>query len=83
MPVVAAVGVSLAEVTAASGDPAQAAVMLGAAARLRGADDPTACEIVRLTERLRGELGHERFDQLYADGKALDREAAIERLTPR
>jgi ATP/maltotriose-dependent transcriptional regulator MalT len=82
MPVVAMVGVALADLTAAAGDLAGAATMLGAAARLRGADDPTACEIARLTERLDAELGAERFTELYAQGKALDRDAAIERLNP-
>jgi tetratricopeptide (TPR) repeat protein len=82
LPIVAAVGVTLAEVAANAGDPAGAATMLGAAARLRGADDPTNCEIVRLTERLTLELGADRFAALYAHGKALERDAAIERLTP-
>jgi tetratricopeptide (TPR) repeat protein len=83
MPVVASVGVTLAEVAAIAGDPAEAAAMLGAAARLRGADDFTACEIVRLTATLRAALGDVRFEQLYEQGKALDRESAIERLAPR
>jgi tetratricopeptide (TPR) repeat protein len=82
MPIVAAVGITLAELTAAAGDPAEAAVMLGAAARVRGADDPTACEIVRLTEELTRALGAARFAELFATGKALDRDAAIERLSP-
>ncbi len=72
----------LAELAAGAGDGSTAATMLGAAARLRGADDHTACEIVRLTTRLRAELGDDTFEQLYAAGKALDRDAAIERLTP-
>jgi len=82
MPIVAAVGVILAEVTAA-GDPAEAALMLGTAARLRGADDPTDRQIVRLTGQLTAALGAERFAELYARGKALDRDTAIERLAPR
>jgi tetratricopeptide (TPR) repeat protein len=82
MPIVAAVGVTLAEIVTAAGDPAGAAVMLGAAARLRGADDPTARDIATLSARLRAALGDARFDECYAQGKALDREAAIERLTP-
>jgi hypothetical protein len=82
MPVVAVVGVTLAEIVAASGDADEAATMLGAAARLRGADDPTSREIADLTARLRDTLGGERFAERYAAGKALDRDAAIERLTP-
>jgi hypothetical protein len=82
MPIVAAVGVTLAQLTAAAGDPAEAAVMLGAAARVRGADDPTACEIVRLRRELIAALGEACFADLYATGRALDRAAAIERLSP-
>ncbi|HZC72300.1 MAG TPA: BTAD domain-containing putative transcriptional regulator [Jatrophihabitans sp.] len=82
MPIVAAVGVMLAEIVTAAGDPDGAAVMLGAAARLRGADDPTSRDIAKLTERLRAALGDARFADCYAQGKALDRDAAIERLTP-
>jgi predicted ATPase/DNA-binding SARP family transcriptional activator len=82
LPVVAAVSVTMAEITARTGDAATAAVMLGAAAALRGADDPTACEIAALTAQLRTDLGDGRFEQLYAEGRALDHAAAIERLTP-
>ena len=82
MPVIASVGVTLAEIVATSGDAAGAAVMLGAAARLRGADDLTAREIAELADLLRGELGTEGFAERYAEGKALDRNAAIERLDP-
>ncbi len=81
LPVVAVVGVALAELVAAAGAPEDAAVMLGASARLRGADDPTAREVATLRDSLRATLGSERFAELYADGKALDRDAAIERLT--
>jgi predicted ATPase/DNA-binding SARP family transcriptional activator len=82
MPVVAAVGVTLAEIEADARGAASAAVMLGAAARLRGADDPTSREIAGLSAKLREELGDKQFAQLYAQGKALDRAGAIERLTP-
>jgi predicted ATPase/DNA-binding SARP family transcriptional activator len=82
MPVIASVGVTLAELAARSGEPAAAAMMLGAAARLRGADDATAPDIADLTDLIRAELGGPRFAELYAQGKALDRPAAIERLDP-
>jgi hypothetical protein len=55
--------------------------MLGAAAALRGSDDATARDIATLTERLRGALGAARFADYYGRGKALERDAAIERLT--
>jgi len=82
MPIVATIGVMLADVTART-DPEEAALMLGASARLRGADDPTACDIRRVTAVLTDALGEARFAELYAQGKALDREAAVERLAPR
>jgi predicted ATPase/DNA-binding SARP family transcriptional activator len=82
MPIVAAVGVTLAEIVRSAGDAETAAVMLGAAAQLRGADDPTARDIAVLVTQLREQLGAEVFDARYAAGKALDRDAAIERLRP-
>ena len=82
LPIVASVGVALAELAAAGGDHVRAAGLLGAAACVRGADDPTAREIVRLSGVLRAELGTARYAALYAESKALDRDAAIERLAP-
>src|SRR5262249_35844609 len=80
MPVIASVGVPLADITARQGAATDAAVMLGAAAQLRGADDETARDVADLTALLRTELGTDRFAELYAQGKALDRSKAIERL---
>jgi tetratricopeptide (TPR) repeat protein len=80
MPIVATVGVILAELVA-DDDAEVAAVMLGAAAALRGSDDVTARDIATLTERLRAALGPEHFADCYTRGKALDRDAAVERLT--
>jgi tetratricopeptide (TPR) repeat protein len=82
LPVIAAVGVTIAELAHLDGRHVDAATMLGAAARLRGAEDPTAREIASLTERLRAELGDAGFDRCYEQGRALDREAALERLSP-
>jgi predicted ATPase/DNA-binding SARP family transcriptional activator len=82
MPIVGAIGVTIAEIAARSGDPDEAAVLLGAAARMRGADDPTAREIAVLTDQLRAAVGADRFAKKYGEGKALDREAAIQRLSP-
>jgi hypothetical protein len=82
MPIVAAVGVTIAEIVASRGRPDTAAEMLGAAAALRGADDGTAREISALRARLTEALGADEFAARYAAGKALDREAAIERLAP-
>ena len=53
MPILAGVGVTLAVVLGAAGRPAESAEALGAAAVVRGADDPTATEIRRLATSLR------------------------------
>jgi ATP/maltotriose-dependent transcriptional regulator MalT len=82
LPVIAAIGVTLADIVASAGELERAAEMLGASARLRGADDPTARDITKLTRRLTEALGADRFARLYDDGKALDRDTAIERLRP-
>ncbi|MBN9620097.1 MAG: hypothetical protein J0H43_10270, partial [Actinobacteria bacterium] len=81
LPIMAAVSVGVAELVSGT-DPARAAMMLGAAARLRGADDPTDRDISALGATLADQLGAERFAQLYAEGKSLDQQQAIERLAP-
>ena len=75
MPIVAQVGVVAARLAHASGRPSAAAKLLGAAARLRGADDLTQPDIAELTAILRDLLAA-RFASAYAKGKALDAEAA-------
>jgi predicted ATPase len=82
MPIVASVGVVAALIADRDGDAVGAAQRLGAAARLRGTDDPTQPDIATLTARLRDELGADRFAEAYAWGKSLDRDAAIARLEP-
>jgi predicted ATPase len=81
-PIAAIVGVVVAAALAAEGRPEPAAQALGAAARLRGADDRSAIEVGRLTERLRADLGAAGFDAAYTHGKGLDRESALKRLDP-
>ncbi len=81
MPIVAAVGVGVADLAASDGHALDAAEMLGAAARLRGAADLTDLDIRRITAVLRASLGAA-FDEAYAAGRALDRDAAIARLNP-
>jgi hypothetical protein len=81
-PIIAMVGVALAEIAATGGRPALSAEMLGAAARLRGTDDPTSTEIARLLVALPAELGAEAFAERYDYGKGLDRAAAAQRLDP-
>ena len=82
MPIVASVGVAVADLAVRTAQPVDAAEMLGAAARLRGADDATNLDIRRLTAMLRETLGGAAFADTYERGRALDREAAIARLDP-
>ncbi|WP_375478869.1 BTAD domain-containing putative transcriptional regulator [uncultured Jatrophihabitans sp.] len=77
-PFVASVGVAASAATAAAGAHEQAAQMLGAAARLRGADDPTAIDVRDMRQTLVPQLGEARFAEHYARGKALDRDTAVE-----
>jgi hypothetical protein len=79
LPILALVGV---EVASAAEDPVAAAEILGAAARLRGAEDLTNPEIASLTEALRATLGGAAFAAAHARGRALDRDAAVRRLDP-
>jgi predicted ATPase/DNA-binding SARP family transcriptional activator len=81
MPVVANAGVCVAALAEALGRSADAAQILGAAARLRGSDDATEPTISDLTTRLRAQVGRA-FDENYASGWALDREGAIARIDP-
>jgi hypothetical protein len=82
MPVLAAVGVGLAQALHAAGEPAAAAEVLGAAARVRGADDVTAVDVARLRAALCDELGAAPFAAAYDRGRGLDRDAAQARLDP-
>ena len=81
LPVIAAVGVSVAVLAEATDRCADACVILGASAKLRGSDDASEPVIVGLTSRLRARLVCD-FDENYANGKALDREGAIARIDP-
>jgi predicted ATPase/DNA-binding SARP family transcriptional activator len=81
-PIIASIGVVVAELTAQRGEPARAARMLGAAAALRGAPDHTAVDVRRLTATLTEELGAPEFAAEYAEGQRLDHEAAQTLLTP-
>ncbi|WP_116950804.1 BTAD domain-containing putative transcriptional regulator [Jiangella endophytica] len=71
LPLVAAVGVGAAALRAASGEPGRAAEALGAAHALRGAADGLNPDVVRLTARLRDDLGDDRFATAYERGRAL------------
>ncbi|GAA2872226.1 hypothetical protein GCM10010517_32580 [Streptosporangium fragile] len=60
------------------GDPGTAAVLLGAAARIRGIDAVVDFDHVRITERTRAALGAEEYSRRYGQGRLLDRDRAVE-----
>jgi len=80
-PILADVGVALATLALARSEPSAAATALGAAARVRGAEDPTSPPVARLTSLLRERLG-DAFSAAYDAGWSLDPAAAGERLDP-
>ncbi len=82
MPIVANVGVGVAALAVERGLAEVAAEILGAGVRLRGAEDQTHIEIVRLTARLRDALGDARFAEAFERGRNLDRDGALHRLDP-
>lgn len=71
LPLVAAVGVAAAAHRQGAGAPDEAAEALGAAHALRGAADGLNPDVLRLTARLRDELGDDRFTTAYERGRAL------------
>jgi predicted ATPase/DNA-binding SARP family transcriptional activator len=80
-PILAAVGLSAAHWRRELGRPREAAVLLGAATRLRGAEDPTNPTVAELTGSLRELLG-DGFDAAYAEGRELTPEEATELIDP-
>jgi tetratricopeptide (TPR) repeat protein len=81
LPIVSNVGVATAALAHALGRSTDAAEVLGAAARLRGSDDPFDPPIADIAGALRARLGED-FGEIYSGGKSLDRAAAIARLDP-
>ncbi|SEE79704.1 BTAD domain-containing putative transcriptional regulator [Jiangella alba] len=71
LPLVAAVGVAAAALRHGAGAPDEAAEVLGAAHALRGAADGLNPDVIRLTARLRDELGDDRFATAYERGRSL------------
>ncbi|RDG37302.1 BTAD domain-containing putative transcriptional regulator [Streptomyces corynorhini] len=82
LPIVATVAVTVAGLAELYGHPHDAAVILGAAARLRGAHDPTDPHIRELRTRTRAALGDTEFSTAYASGRRLDVPAALTRVDP-
>jgi tetratricopeptide (TPR) repeat protein len=82
MPLLATAGWATTDLAIALGQFERAARILGAAAAVRGAEDPGDPTIARLTARLREALGDEGYASAYAAGKKLDRAEAISCLDP-
>ncbi|MFD9739598.1 BTAD domain-containing putative transcriptional regulator [Umezawaea sp. NPDC059074] len=83
MPVLAKIGVAVAALRDHGGDPVGAARLLGVAEQLRGAPDPLNPDVVRLTTALRDRLGGAAYDAAHAEGRALDRAAAVDQVRRR
>lgn len=81
MPILGQLGVAVAHVCAARGQWVGAAEVLGAAAQIRGGDDPTDPQIRALVPRLVAQLG-DGFDLAYARGRGSSRTDAVQRVDP-
>jgi hypothetical protein len=75
------IGVSVAGLALARGMHRSAAVVLGASAQLRGADDLTDPRIARLHGELSSSLG-DAFGAAYGEGRRLSRTDALGRIDP-
>ncbi|GAA0464716.1 SARP family transcriptional regulator [Paractinoplanes deccanensis] len=82
MPVMSMVAVTGARLAELYGRERDAAVLLGAAARLRGAHDRTDPQIRELSARARKAIGGEAFAEAYSKGFELDGKAALTRVDP-
>ncbi len=76
-PVMAIALVSAAACAQADGRPQDAVRLLGAAARLRGSDDPTNVQIARVAALARAALGDAAFGTAWRSGWALSEDEAL------
>ncbi len=82
LPITSLVAVGVAGLALALDRPSDAAALLGAAARLRGADDPTALDVTEVRAAARSVLGGPAYDAAYAGGRGLDAAAALALVDP-
>ncbi len=82
LPILSLVAVHTAALAEALGRPHDSAVLLGAAARLRGAHDRTDPQVRELTGRGRAALGEDEFAAAYAKGWELDTASAMAAADP-
>jgi hypothetical protein len=83
MPVVGIVGIGVAALALAQGDPGFAAEALGAAAAVRGGEDAGDPDLRRLCEQVRAAIGDAAYEAGWSRGRGLERAAAFELLTAR
>ncbi|WP_035862535.1 BTAD domain-containing putative transcriptional regulator [Cryptosporangium arvum] len=79
LPLLASVTVTAAELAARRGQHRDSAVLLGVAARLRGAPDRTDPQVRSLTGRAESALGGPEFAAAYSEGRASGVEAVLAR----
>ncbi|MBG0562580.1 BTAD domain-containing putative transcriptional regulator [Actinoplanes aureus] len=82
MPIVAMVAVTAGGLAVLRGRHRDAAVLLGAAARLRGSHDHTDLGVTDVSGKARAVLGDEVFGEAYAVGWSLDAAAAQSQVDP-
>jgi hypothetical protein len=82
MPIVSMVAVTAADLAALLGRPRDVALLLGAAARLRGTHDRTDPQVRELSRRGRAALGDDDFAEAYEMGWELDGKAASAQVDP-
>ncbi|GCD95900.1 BTAD domain-containing putative transcriptional regulator [Embleya hyalina] len=82
LPVMSLVAVHVAALAEAHGRYGEAAVLLGAASRLRGAHDHTDRLVRDITHRGRATLGANTFTAAYTKGCELDPQTAIQEIDP-
>ncbi|MER5428860.1 BTAD domain-containing putative transcriptional regulator [Streptomyces sp. NPDC002588] len=82
LPMLSLVAVNTAALAGAYGRHHEAAFLLGAASRLRGADDRTERQVRDLTRRGRAALGEEAFAAAYGKGWKLDGKTAMAEADP-
>ncbi|MEV6980623.1 BTAD domain-containing putative transcriptional regulator [Sphaerisporangium sp. NPDC051017] len=82
LPILSLVTVNAAALAETRGRQHESAVLLGAAARLRGAHDHTDPQVRELTRRGQAALGGEEFAAAYAKGWKLDAKTAVTAADP-
>jgi tetratricopeptide (TPR) repeat protein len=82
LPILSQVAVHAAALAEAHGRHREAAVLLGAASRLRGTHDRTDQRVRELTRRGRAALGEEAFAAAYEKGWQLDGKTAVTEVDP-